>query len=273
MRPSKKATGEAVLGLCTPAKGWLTVHARWSDEEVPNLLRSNGYQAAFVVRIAPFGELKHGQLDPQWLLGRRIDPHSGRLHGDSPSARTVHRPPSGLAPETARRPGGTDTVVYRAPYSDYFHTDTKVFPAIEFLVEVLRHLPDSRSRLICTYGLYSSRTRGTWSRCPHLPRLAPEGWKRDHQSQPSARIGPPDEPQPELSVPARESRAAWARLINKVYEADPLNCPRCHTHLKDIAEITDPAHVLKILRHLIRITMRNAPPISSVENMPAQWEM
>jgi hypothetical protein len=156
MRPSKKATGEAVLGLCTPAKGWLTVHARWSDEEVPNLLRSNGYQAAFVVRIAPFGELKHGQLDPQWLLGRRIDPHSGRLHGDSPSARTVHRPPSGLAPETARRPGGTDTVVYRAPYSDYFHTDTKIFPAIEFLVEVLRHLPDSRSRLICTYGLYSS---------------------------------------------------------------------------------------------------------------------
>ena len=29
--------------------------------------------------------------------------------------------------------GGTDTVVYRAAYSDYFHTDTKLFPAVEFL--------------------------------------------------------------------------------------------------------------------------------------------
>jgi hypothetical protein len=28
--------------------------------------------------------------------------------------------------------GGTDTVVYRAPYSDYFHTDTKVFPPSSF---------------------------------------------------------------------------------------------------------------------------------------------
>ena len=45
---------------------------------------------------------------------------------------------------------GTDTVVYRAPYSDYFRTDTKLFPAIEFLVEVLQHLPDSRSRLLRT---------------------------------------------------------------------------------------------------------------------------
>ena len=47
------------------------------------------------------------------------------------------------------------------------------------------------------------------SRSPHLVRLAPEGWKRDHPPQPSVRIGLPDEPQPELSVSARRSRAAW----------------------------------------------------------------
>ena len=171
-------------------------------------------------------------------------------------AQYIVRPPVSLQKLLVDQ-GGTDTVVYRAPYSDYFHTDTKVFPAIEFLVEVLQHLPDSRSRLIRTYGLYSSRTRGTWSRCPHLLRLAPEGWKRDHQPQPSARIGPPEEPQPELSVSARQSRAAWARLIKKVYEADPLSCPRCHKPMKVIAVITDPAQVLKILRHLIR---KGTPP-------------
>jgi hypothetical protein len=56
--------------------------------------------------------------------------------------------------------GGTDTVLYRAAYSDYFRTDMKLFPTLEFLVEVLQRLPDSRSRLIRTYGLYSSRARG-----------------------------------------------------------------------------------------------------------------
>jgi len=153
--------------------------------------------------------------------------------------------------------GGTDTVVCRAPYSDYFHTDTKAFPAVEFLVELLQHLPDSRRRLIRTYGLYSSRARGTWSRQPHLVRLAPEGWKRDHPPQPSLRIGPPEEPKPQLSVSAKQSRAAWARLIKKIYEADPLCCPRCHKPMKIIAVITDPAQVLKILRHLIK---KGTPP-------------
>jgi len=152
-------------------------------------------------------------------------------------AQYIPRPTAGRSPARGARPpislqkllvdeGGTDTVVYRAPYSDYFHTDTKVFPAIEFLVEVLQHLPDSRSRLIRTYGLYSSRGRGTWSRQPHLVRLAPEGWKRDHPPEPPLRIGLPDERQSDLSVSAKQSRAAWARLIKMVYEADPLGDSR-----------------------------------------------
>jgi hypothetical protein len=166
-------------------------------------------------------------------------------------AQYIVRPPVSLQNLLVEE-GGTDTVVYRAPYSDYFRTDTKIFPAVEFLVEVLQHLPDSRSRLLRTYGLYSSRARGTWARSPHLLRLAPEGWKRDHPPQPSLRIGPPEEPQPELSVSVKQSRAAWARLIKKVYEADPLSCPRCHNPMKVIAVITDPAQVLKILRYLIK---------------------
>ena len=101
--------------------------------------------------------------------------------------------------------GGTDTVVYRAPYSDFFKTDTKVFPAVGFLVEVLQHLPDSRCRLIRAYGLYSSRARGIWFREPHLVCLAPEGWKRDHQSDPSVNIGLPEDARPETSVSAKQA--------------------------------------------------------------------
>ena len=148
--------------------------------------------------------------------------------------------------------GGTDTVVYRAPYTDYVKTDTKVFPAVGFLLEVLQHLPDSRSRLIRTYGLYASRARGTWSGQPPLVRLAPEGCKRDHQPEPLVRIGVHEQAVPELSVSAKHSRAAWARLIRKVYDADPLICSRCRSPMKIIAVITEPAQVLRFLRHLLK---------------------
>jgi hypothetical protein len=80
-------------------------------------------------------------------------------------AQYIPRPTAGRRPARGVRPpvslqhllldeGGTDTVVYRAAYSDYFHTDTKLFTAVEFLVELLQHLPDSRRRLIRTYQKY-----------------------------------------------------------------------------------------------------------------------
>jgi hypothetical protein len=47
---------------------------------------------------------------------------------------------------------------------------------LEFLVQLLQHLPDPRTHLVRRYGLYSSRSRGTWSGKPWLRPLAPEGW-------------------------------------------------------------------------------------------------
>jgi hypothetical protein len=62
------------------------------------------------------------------------------------------------------------SVLYRSEYNPYFHTDSRLFPATEFLVEVLQHLPDPGSRLIRRYGLYSSRSRGTPSPAAALAR-------------------------------------------------------------------------------------------------------
>jgi hypothetical protein len=49
-----------------------------------------------------------------------------------------------------------------------------------------------------------------------------------------------------------------ARLIDGVYEVDPLCCPRCGSEMKPIAVITDPPEVRKILRYLVKIG--RAPP-------------
>ena len=45
-------------------------------------------------------------------------------------------------------------------------------------------------------------------------------------------------------------KAAWARLIHKVYEADPLECPKCQGLMRVIALIDDPAVVRRLLEHL-----------------------
>jgi len=74
-----------------------------------------------------------------------------------------------------------------------FGTNLKDFRATDFISELLQHLPNPRVRLIRRYGLYSSRSRGTWLRMPHLVRLAPEGWKQDHAAQTALRIGPLEE--------------------------------------------------------------------------------
>ncbi len=50
-----------------------------------------------------------------------------------------------------------------------------------------------------------------------------------------------------------ECRSAWARLIAKVYEVDPLVCLSCGAAMRVLAVITEPQQVLKILRHLVKI--------------------
>ena len=59
---------------------------------------------------------------------------------------------------------------------------------------------------------------------------------------------------------ARRLRSSWARLIKKVYEADPLVCPRCSGALKIVSLIDDGAVIEKILRHLKLWDRPERPP-------------
>ena len=51
-------------------------------------------------------------------------------------------------------------------------------------------------------------------------------------------------------VIAARARSAWARLIHKVYEADPLECPKCGAPMQVIALIDDAEVIRRILEHL-----------------------
>jgi hypothetical protein len=48
---------------------------------------------------------------------------------------------------------------------------------------------------------------------------------------------------------SKEHRKNWARLIQKIYEVDPLTCPKCHRKIKILSFIVDEEIIKKILKH------------------------
>ena len=49
---------------------------------------------------------------------------------------------------------------------------------------------------------------------------------------------------------SKEFRKNWARLIQKIYEVDPLTCAKCGGTMAIISFIEDPEIIKKILKHL-----------------------
>ena len=54
----------------------------------------------------------------------------------------------------------------------------------------------------------------------------------------------------EPTLSSRQQKQRWAQLIRRVYEVDPLVCPKCGCRMEIIAFITEPAVIRKILNHL-----------------------
>jgi hypothetical protein len=107
--------------------------------------------------------------------------------------------------------------------------NTRVFEAMEWLAAMASHIPNKGEQMVRYYGYYSNSSRGRRKKAgtdgiiPCL--LQPE--KTDIQF-----------------------RKTWSRLIQKIYEVDPLTCPRCQGKMRVIAFIEDPEVVKKILKHL-----------------------
>lgn len=52
----------------------------------------------------------------------------------------------------------------------------------------------------------------------------------------------------------------WARLIQKIYEADPLTCPKCQGRMKITSFIEDKEVIGKILKHLGPLELKGQTP-------------
>ena len=69
------------------------------------------------------------------------------------------------------------------------------------------------------------------------------------------------------AMPEGADRAAlrrrWAELIRRVYEVDPLVCPRGGGEMRVVGFITEPALIQRILNHLRkREKLSRSPPLT-----------
>ncbi len=64
-------------------------------------------------------------------------------------------------------------------------------------------------------------------------------------------------------------RKKWAQLIQKIYNVDPLKCPKCQGEMRIISFIDQPKIIKKILKHLnLWDTRINDPPAKKTGHIP-----
>jgi hypothetical protein len=115
----------------------------------------------------------------------------------------------------------------------------KVFDALEWLAAMCTHVPNKGEQMVRYYGYYSNVSRGKR--------------KKSDQDELIPSILEPDES-------SKEHRRNWARLIQKIYEVDPLTCPKCFKKMKIISFIENEEVIKKILKHLGLWEVKARPP-------------
>jgi hypothetical protein len=208
---------------------------------VPEALLERRFQHAVLALLSDAGAISQALRSKLlgWLHSGssvhnqvRVDEHDAE--GRSQLARYMLRAPLSL--EKMTYDAATGTVIYRSKMHAGLKRNFQLMPGAESLELLCRPIPDRYEHLVRYVGCYSNRARGERAK-----RAAPE-----HAAEAPAA---PSEPMREFAAPAK---AAWARLIRKVYEADPLECPKCQGPMRVVALIDDPPVVRRILEHLGR---------------------
>ena len=126
-------------------------------------------------------------------------------------------------------------VVYKAKKG----REMKTFDASEWLAAMCSHIPNRGEQMVRYYGYYSNVCRGNRQK------------EKTDDTIPCII-------EADATSPAK--RKAWARLIQKIYEVDPLTCPQCKGTMKVISVIDQPEVVKHILQHLGLWEMQKRPP-------------
>ena len=122
----------------------------------------------------------------------------------------------------------------------------QVFSALDFLAELTQHIPEKGEHLARYYGWYSHRRRGMRAKLEN-------GKHNDKHADGTPPIDRAalDAQRSTANRPRAGSPSTWAMLIKRVYEIDPLQCPKCGGEMKIISfiERRQRAVIERVLRH------------------------
>ena len=108
---------------------------------------------------------------------------------------------------------------------------TRELSPLEFLAQLSFHIPDTWEQSVRYYGAYAARTRGAKNNAHPFALIA--------KLQLPLEEDPPRKPSP-----------FWASNIKRVYEIDPLECPKCGAQMKIVAFIHKLSEIKKLTKHL-----------------------
>ena len=146
---------------------------------------------------------------------------------------------------------GQKAVVYRSKMNPRLGRNFEAMDPLEWLARLADHIPDPGKHRTLAYGHYANRARGA-----------------------RAKEKAPLEGAPAEAPKKRRCSPNWARLISKVYHADPLVCRRCGGRLVIVAYITDEWAIRRILEHL-RLSspqQQRPPPTPELVRVPVDEE-
>jgi putative transposase/transposase-like zinc-binding protein len=174
------------------------------------------------------------------VAGRRCAAVEGfSLHADVRVAANDRDGLEHLARYLARPPVATDRLTlladgrvalrFKRPFAD--GTEAVVFTPFELIERLLPLIPRPGKHTIRFHGI-----------------LAPAaGYRAKVVPAAKTPLPPREAPGPEQPTPYR---LPWAELLRRVFLIDALDCPRCHSRMRIVAAVTEPAAVERILRHL-----------------------
>ncbi len=110
-------------------------------------------------------------------------------------------------------------VIYRSDKADGPTAGTATVDPLECLARVVTHIPNPGQVMQRDDGWYASRTRGA------------------RRQQGLAAAGPAEAGTVVEAVgwSTRAARARWAEVLRRIFEVDPLTCPRCQWAMRVVA--------------------------------------
>ena len=133
----------------------------------------------------------------------------------------------------------TKTVLYRSKMNPILKKNFAVFPVLDWIATLTTHIPNKGEQLI---RYYSNVSRGK---------------RKKEKPEEKTEIS-------EINAPplSKELKKRWSYFIRKVYETDPLICPKCQGEMRIISFIDQPDVIKRILQHLGLWEESQAPPES-----------